>query len=217
MSYIYLLEFFRNSSKIKLIIYASSSSIYGETGPNPGLSSSPQVKPISVYSASKLSMELISNVYNYLYKLNFIGVRFFSVYGPWGRPDMFYYKFLKSLSSNKSIHIYNFGNHYRSFTYIDDVITNLLKIIGKFKNGKKNICDVFNVGNPKSTNLKEFIKLLENEFNKKANKKYIKRQPVDLFLTKTNIDRERKIFKHDIKVSLKVGVKKLSDWYKTYH
>ena len=119
MSYIQLLEFFKNSKKIKLILYASSSSVYGDNLSKVSSSSKAQVDPISVYSASKLSMELISKAYNSIYKLNFIGVRFFTVYGPWGRPDMFYYKLLKAVSKNKKIEIFNFGNHQRSFTYLD--------------------------------------------------------------------------------------------------
>ena len=95
ISYINLLEFFKNKSKPKLIIYASSSSIYGEKGSKKSISSNIQNNPISIYSTSKLTMELISKVYNHIYKMNFIGVRFFSVYGPWGRPDMFYLKFLR--------------------------------------------------------------------------------------------------------------------------
>ena len=216
MSYIYLLEFFRNSSKLKLIIYASSSSIYGESGSNPDLSSSPQVKPISVYSASKLSMELISNAYNHLYKKNFIGVRFFSVYGPWGRPDMFYFKFLESLKKNRTIKIYNFGNHYRSFTYIDDVVLNLMKIINKFENYKNKICDSFNIGNPNSISLKKFIKTLEIKMGKRVKKKYTTKHPGDVLITKSNIKREKKIFNHEIRVSLNKGITKLIKWYLLY-
>jgi len=109
MSYIHLLEFFKNSSKIKLIMYASSSSIYGEIGSKSSISSQPQTKPISVYSASKLSMELISNAYCYLYKKKFIGVRFFSVYGPWGRPDMALFLFTKAILNNEPVNIFNHG------------------------------------------------------------------------------------------------------------
>jgi len=217
MSYVQLLEFFKDSSKIKLIMYASSSSIYGEIGSKVSKSSQPQTKPISVYSASKLSMEMISNVYNFLYKKNFIGVRFFSVYGPWGRPDMFYLKFLKKIKDNKPIEIYNFGNHYRSFTYIDDVISNLMKIINKFKNHKKSLCDVFNVGNPNSISLKKFINILENKFGKKATKKYTKKHPGDLTITKSNVGREKDIFGHQTKISINNGIKKLIDWHRSYY
>jgi len=216
MSYVQLLEFFKKSLKNKLILYASSSSIYGELGSRFSLSSKPQTKPISVYSASKLSMELISNVYNFLYKINFIGVRFFSVYGPWGRPDMFYFKFLQKIKNNKTIEIYNFGNHHRSFTYIDDVILNLMKLINKFKNKKRSVCDIFNIGNPKSISLKKFIDLLEKNTGKKAIKKYTKKHPGDLTVTRSNVKREENIFNHEIRVSLKEGIMKLINWHKSY-
>ena len=217
MSYVQLLEFFKKSSKIRLIMYASSSSIYGEIGSKTSLSSQPQTNPISVYSASKLSMELISNAYHVLYKKNFVGMRFFSVYGPWGRPDMFYFKFLKNIKNNKSTEIYNFGNHYGSFTYIDDITLNLMKIINKFGNHKKRICDVFNIGNPNSVSLKKFIKILETKYGKKGNKKYTKKHLGDLTSTRSNVKREKKIFNHEIKVSLKKGVEKLVNWHRKYY
>ena len=217
MAYTQLLEFIKDSSKIKLIIYASSSSIYGEKGSSHSKSSLLQTRPISIYSASKLSMELISNVYNSLYKKNFIGIRFFSVYGPWGRPDMFYLKFLKSIKENKMVEVYNFGDHYRSFTYIDDAILNLMKIINKFKNYKKNVCDVFNIGNPNSTSLKKFIKILESKFGKTAKKKYTKKHPGDLKKTKSDVNREQVIFGHQIKTSLDDGIDKLINWYRLYY
>jgi len=217
MSYVHLLEFFKNSSKIKLILYASSSSIYGEVGSKTSLSSQPQINPISVYSASKLSMELISNAYHFLYKKNFIGVRFFSVYGPWGRPDMFYLKFLKKIRDNKPIEIYNYGNHHRSFTYIDDVVLNLMKLINKFKNHKRTVCDVFNIGNPHSISLKKFIKVFEIVYKKKGSKKYTKKHPGDLTITRSNIRREKNIFNHEIRVSLEKGITKLVNWHLSYH
>ncbi len=217
MSYVQLLEFFKNSSKNKLILYASSSSIYGEAGSKIALSSEAQTKPISVYSASKLSMELISNVYNSLYKMNFIGVRFFSVYGPWGRPDMFYFKFLQKIKNNKPIEIYNFGNHHRSFTYIDDVVLNIMKLIKKFKNNKRSLCDIFNIGNPKSISLKKFIDVLEKSTGKKAKKIYTKKHPGDLTVTRSNVKREKNIFNHETRVPLKEGIMKLISWHKSYY
>ena len=216
-SYVHLLEFFKDSSKLKLILYASSSSIYGEVGSKNSLSSQKQTNPASVYSASKLSMGLISNAYHFLYKKNFIGIRFFSVYGPWGRPDMFYFKLLTSIRNNKPIKIYNFGNHYRSFTYIDDAVLNMMKIINKFKNKKKNICDVFNIGNPNSISLKKFIKVLEDRYGKIGNKKYTKKHLGDLTTTKSNVRREKNIFGHEINVSLNMGTEKLIKWYRSYY
>ena len=162
-------------------------------------------------------MELISNAYHVLYKKNFVGMRFFSVYGPWGRPDMFYFKFLKNIKNNKPTEIYNFGNHYRSFTYIDDITLNLMKIINKFGNHKKRICDVFNIGNPNSVSLKKFIKVLEAKYGKKGNKKYIRKHPGDLTITRSNVEREKNIFNHEIRVSLKMGVEKLVNWHQKYY
>jgi len=214
-AYVNLLEIFKKSQILKLIIYASSSSVYGEVSSKKSISSKPQVNPISVYSASKLSMELISKVYNNQYNINLIGVRFFSVYGPWGRPDMFYMKYLNSIKCNKPIKIFNFGNHHRSFTYIDDVIFNLLKIINKFKN--KKVCEVFNIGNPNSIFLKNFIKALEKITKKKAKKVYINLQLGDLKTTKANILREKKIFNHETKTSLETGLRKLVAWYRNYY
>ena len=217
MSYVNLLDFFKDEKKIKLIIYASSSSVYGDLSSKKSISSAPQVNPISVYSASKLSMELISKVYHNIYKMSFIGVRFFSVYGPWGRPDMFYLKLLNSLKNNKKINIYNHGMHYRSFTYIDDVVLNIFKIIKKFSNSKNNVCDVFNIGNPNSIYLKKFIEIIEKKMGKKAKKKYITKQLGDLIATKSIIKRESKIFNHQTKTPLNMGIDKLINWFNSYY
>ena len=126
IAYINLLEHFKNSKKIKAIFYASSSSVYGDVSND--YEKELSYKPISVYAVSKLSMELLSVVYFHLYSLKCVGLRFFTVYGPWGRPDMAYFKFCKLITENKKIEIYNKGNHSRSFTYIDDIIDNLLKL-----------------------------------------------------------------------------------------
>ena len=130
---------------------------------------------------------------------------------------MFYFKFLKKIRDNKTIKIYNFGNHHRSFTYIDDVVLNMMKIINKFENQKKNICDVFNIGNPNSISLKKFIKTLENEYGKKGNKIYTKKHLGDLTITKSNVKREKNIFRHEIKVPLNKGIEKLINWHRSYY
>jgi len=124
-------------------------------------------------------------------------------------------KYLNSIKSNKPIKIYNFGNHHRSFTYIDDVILNLFKIINKFKN--KKVCEVFNIGNQNSIFLKNFIIALEKITKKKAKKVYINLQLGDLKTTKANILREKKIFNHEIKTSLEMGLRKLVTWYRNYY
>ena len=133
IAYINLLEYYKDSKKLKAIFYASSSSVYGDE--KKSISSNLPKKPISVYAVSKLSMELLSQAYFSLYRMKCIGLRFFTVYGPLGRPDMAYFKFCKLIKSNKNIEIFNHGKHKRSFTYIDDIINNILLLK---KNLKKN-------------------------------------------------------------------------------
>ncbi len=212
LAYIKLLEFFKFSNSVKLFIYASSSSVYGDNK-NQSHSKNSNLRPLSIYSASKISMELISNVYSNLYKKKFLGLRFFTVYGPWGRPDMSYYKFCNLVSENKPIEIYNYGNHSRSFTYIDDLVLNLFKIKDYiFK--KKNIsADVYNLGNPKTIKLITFIKTLEKIAGFNFKKKFIQKQPGDIKTTKANLNIENKLFKLKFNYTLANGLEKFYKWY----
>ena len=123
---------------------------------------------ISIYAVSKKTLEQISSVYNHLYKMKFIGMRFFTVYGPYGRPDMSIYKFFQKISKNEIIEIYNQGNHFRSFTYISDIVDNINKLllyVQKFN--KKNFNEVINIGNPNSVDLRYVISLIEKILKKK--------------------------------------------------
>ncbi len=216
LAYVKLLEFFKHSKKLKVILYASSSSVYGEKGQKK-LSDFNVNKPESVYSASKISMEIISNVYSKLYKMNLIGLRFFTVYGPWGRPDMSYFKFLISHKNKNFIKIYNYGKHQRSFTYIDDLITNLFKIMGFYKKSKKNgESKVFNLGNEKTIKLMDFIKTLENITNIRFKKKFIKKQMGDVEKTGANLMLEKKKFGLTFNYPLRAGLIKFYDWFKSY-
>lgn len=216
LAYVKLLEFFKLSKKLKTILYASSSSVYGEKGENK-LSNFSVNKPVSVYSASKISMELISNVYSKLYNMNLIGLRFFTVYGPWGRPDMSYFKFLISNKKKKSIEIYNFGKHQRSFTYIDDLISNMFKILSFYKRiKKKGECSVFNLGNEKTIKLMDFLKTLEKVTNIKLKKKFVKKQMGDVEKTEANLMIEKKKFNLKFDHDLKTGLKKFYYWFKSY-
>ena len=162
-------------------------------------------------------MELISNAYISNYKMKIIGLRFFSVYGPWGRPDMAYYKFVRTILNGKAIEVYNYGNHYRSFTYIDDVVENIFKVINKYKGRNKAFLDVCNIGNPKSISIKDFISMLEKNLKIKVKKKYIQKQPGDVLITKANLEKEMKLFKFKFTVKLNDGLKKFIEWYKKYH
>jgi len=216
LAYIKLLEFFKFSKKLKTILYASSSSVYGEKGENK-LSNFSVNKPVSVYSASKISMELISNVYSKLYSMNLIGLRFFTVYGPWGRPDMSYFKFLILNKKKKNIEIYNFGKHQRSFTYIDDLVSNMFKILSFYKKTKKKgECSVFNLGNEKTIKLMDFLKILEKVTNIKFKKKFVNKQMGDVEKTEANLMIEKKKFNLKFDYNLKIGLEKFYDWFKKY-
>ena len=207
-AYINLLEFFKNEKSLVSILYASSSSIYGENLKK-------RNTPISIYAVSKKTLEEISEVYSEVYKMKFAGMRFFTVYGPNGRPDMSVYKFFDKINSDKKIYVYNYGNHYRSFTYISDIIYNIDKLL-KFT--KKNVnardAQVFNIGNPKSIYLKQLIKLIEKIVNKKIKVTYLGKQKGDVYKTKAkNINKSRLIgFKY--KVDLENGLNKFYEWFK---
>tara|TARA_B100000963_G_scaffold62657_1_gene50689 strand:- start:67 stop:1023 length:957 start_codon:yes stop_codon:yes gene_type:complete len=215
LSFVHLLETFKDSKKIKCIVYASSSSVYGKSKEH--FSKNYLLQPISMYAATKMSMELISNVYLDLYKLKSIGIRFFTVYGPHGRPDMAYYKFCNQIKKNETIKVFNMGKHKRSFTYIDDAVNNLYQIL---KNSNKiNTLEtpVVNIGNPKTITLTKFISILEKKLSKKSKKKFLKRQPGDVLETKAIINFEKKKLKLLFKTELEEGITKFVNWHNNYH
>ncbi len=207
-AYINLLEFFKNEKSLVSILYASSSSIYGENLQE-------QNTPISVYAVSKKTLEEISKVYCEIYKMKFVGMRFFTVYGPNGRPDMSVYKFFDRILSNKKIYVYNNGNHYRSFTYITDIIYNIDKVL-KFTNKTVKIkdCKVFNIGNPKSIYLKNLIKLIKKILNKKIKITYLGKQKGDVYKTKATNVNESRLMGFKYKVDLENGLIKFYEWFK---
>ena len=209
-AYINLLEYFKHQSNLKGILYASSSSVYGDKSKK----HEKNYNMISIYAVSKKALEHISKVYNRVYKLNFIGLRFFTVYGPYGRPDMSYFKFFKNISLNKPIEIYNYGNHSRSFTYITDVVENLDKIIVHIKNSpRKYFCDVINMGNPKSVKLNYLINLVEKFCKRTSKKKFLPLQLGDVKKTKASTKKNSKKFGFKYKVELEEGIKKFSNWF----
>ena len=145
--------------KIKKFIYASSSSVYGNSKEKYFKESDKVNKPLQIYAASKITNEALAHVYSHLYNLQTIGLRFFTVYGPWGRPDMAIFKFTKNILANKKIHLYNFGKNYRDFTYIDDVTKSLEKICESKNNKKKH--QIFNIGNNKPVQTLKLVNILE--------------------------------------------------------
>ena len=215
MAYVNLLEAFKYSKKLKCIVYASSSSVYGKSREH--FSKNYLLQPISMYAATKMSMELISNVYLDLYKMKSIGIRFFTVYGPYGRPDMAYYKFCNQIKKNEIIKVFNMGKHKRSFTYIDDAVNNLYLILKNSKKINTMETPVLNIGNPKTITLTKFINILEKNLSKKSKKKFLKRQPGDVLETKAIINFERKRLKLLFETELGEGINRFVDWHNNYH
>ena len=209
--------------KVKHLLYASSSSIYGSNSA-PFLENDKTDFPISIYAVTKKADELLAHCYSYNYQLPTTGLRFFTVYGPWGRPDMSYFKFTKAILENKEIEVFNHGKHLRDFTYIDDVVNALEKIIHQTKivDSKKDapfgeIYRIFNIGNNKPVNLLRYIEAFENALNKKANKTYISKQLGDIEDTWANIDSIKKLIDFNPKISIDAGVKNFTEWYINYY
>ena len=214
LAFVKFLEFFKLEKKLKLIFFASSSSVYGDKSKSSSLQSVD--RPLSIYSASKISMELIANVYAVLYKKKIIGMRFFTVYGPWGRPDMSYYKFCDLAAKNKPIKVYNYGNHFRSFTFIDDLINNVLLIKKYYMKNKNFFSKVYNIGDPKTLKLEKFISILESVMSYKFTKIKVSKQMGDVIKTQANLTKEKK-FSFKFRTKTEEGLKKFYNWYQIYN
>lgn len=198
--------------KIKNFLYASSSSVYGANSKIPFSEKDRTDNPVNIYAATKKSNELIAHSYSHLFNLNCIGLRFFTVYGPWGRPDMSPMIFAKKILEGEKLTLFNGGNMFRDYTYIDDVV----KCIYKLMVSKKNKFDIFNIGNSNPIKINKFLKLLENNFNKKAIIINKKKQAGDMMRTFANTKKIQKKIIFSPKVSVEEGVKKFTDWYAEY-
>jgi UDP-glucuronate 4-epimerase len=200
--------------KIKKYIYASSSSVYGGNKSLPFSVKDRVDNPISLYAASKKSTELIAEYYSHLYKISSIGLRFFTVYGPWGRPDMATFIFTKNILNGKPINIFNYGKMKRDFTYVDDIISGIYGAIN-FK--MKKLHKVYNLGNSKPESLLEFIKTIEKNLNKKAKKNYLSLQPGDVPATFADISESTRDLKFLPKTEINDGIPRFIEWFKRYY
>lgn len=200
------------SFEVSGLIYASSSSVYGGNKKTPFSVDDRVDKPISVYAASKKSNELIAYTYNHLYGLNTTGLRFFTVYGPWGRPDMAMYIFADKISNNEKISVFNQGKMKRDFTYIDDIVSGLRSSIDKNYS-----CEIFNLGNNRCENLMDMIGFIEKALNKKADINFMRIQPGDVEKTFADIDHAIDKLNYNPKTSIESGVPKFIEWYKSYN
>ena len=213
--------------KVKHFVYASSSSVYGMNHSIPFRESDNVDHPISLYAATKRSNELIAHSYSHLFDLPSTGLRFFTVYGPWGRPDMALFKFTNALINNDEININNFGNHYRDFTFIDDIIDGITLLINKppqegistdiAPNSSPAKWKVFNIGRGEKVYLLDFIRCIEDYFGKSVKKNLVPLQPGDVPTTFSDTSELRELFGYNPKVSIKEGVKKFLDWYVDYY
>ena len=198
--------------KIEGLIYASSSSVYGGNDKTPFSVFDPVNKPLSIYATSKRSNELMAQTYNHLYNLNVTGLRFFTVYGPWGRPDMAMYIFANNIINNKPITVFNHGNMQRDFTYIDDIISGIRSSINKnFSN------EIFNLGNNNCENLIEMITLIEQSLGKKAKMIFKEIQPGDVKKTFADINHSKEKLDYVPKIRIRDGIPFFIEWLKSYH
>ena len=199
--------------KIKGLIYASSSSVYGGNKKIPFSEFDNVDSPMSIYAfASKKSNELMAHSYSHLFDLNTTGLRFFTVYGPWGRPDMAMYIFANKILNDKPIEVFNHGKMMRDFTYIDDIINGL--IVNIDKNYK---CEIFNLGNNRSEDLMDVVQIIQEKLGKKAEIHYEPMQLGDVEKTYADIEKSRKMLGYSPKINIDVGIGKFIDWLQDFH
>ena len=214
---------------IEHLIYASSSSVYGGNTNFPFDETQKVDNPISLYAATKVSNELMANSYSHLYKIPTTGLRFFTVYGPWGRPDMAPMIFAKSIFENKSINVFNYGKMQRDFTYINDIIEGIFKCCFKkpqIDNLNEDVLkkvklssaphQIFNIGNSKPIELLEFIELMEKCIGIKAKINFSDIQPGDVIKTYANTKKLSNWINYSPTTSVEEGIKKFIQWYKNY-
>ena len=194
------------------LIYASSSSVYGLNKKTPFSIDDRVSTPISIYASSKRFNELTAHAYSQLYGIHTTGLRFFSVYGPWGRPDMAMFIFTKKIISGESIDVYNYGKMERDFTYIDDIVDGIRKSI------KKNYkCEILNLGNNKTEKLQNVITLIEKYLGIKAKINFLPMQPGDIEKSSADIGASSKLLNFMPKTNIDFGLQKFISWYKEYH
>ncbi|MDC0906775.1 NAD-dependent epimerase [Gammaproteobacteria bacterium] len=213
-------------SEIQHLVYASSSSVYGANESLPFSVSDSVDHPLSLYAASKKANELMAHTYSSLYQLPTTGLRFFTVYGPWGRPDMALFTFTKAIIEGKSINLYNNGKHKRDFTYIDDIVTGIIACLdhtpksdsgwnGKTPNPGTSFAPwkVYNIGNSNPVELMDYVETLERHLGRKANKRFLPLQQGDVPNTAANVDALIRDVNYSPNTPIEVGIKEFVEWY----
>ena len=211
-------------SKVKHLVYASSSSVYGLNKKVPFSTDDNVDYPISLYAATKKSNELMAHTYSHLYNIPSTGLRFFTVYGPWGRPDMAYFLFTKLILSGQPIKVFNNGNMHRDFTYIDDIIEGISRVIDNPPSKEKKSSSlsnapykIYNIGKNSPVNLLRFIGVIEEKLGKTAKKELLPMQLGDVYTTYADVLELINNLNYKPQISIDTGIKKFTDWYKKYY
>lgn len=215
---------------VKHLIYASSSSVYGANAKTPFSTEDTVDHPVSLYAATKKANELMAHTYSHLFQLPTTGLRFFTVYGPWGRPDMAYYSFTKNIFEGNTIKVYNHGDMSRDFTYIDDIVEGIIRLLDKPPKASSHLNNqlpdpstslapykIYNIGNHHPVKLMDFIATLEELIGKRAQVEFLPMQPGDVKKTYADITDLREDIDFYPATSIKTGLTHFVDWYKKFH
>ena len=229
IGFVNILEACRNYP-VKHLLYASSSSVYGGNKIAPFSTEHNVDHPVSLYAATKKSNELMAHTYSHLYGIPTTGLRFFTVYGPWGRPDMAYFSFTKDILEGNEIKVFNHGKMERDFTYIDDIVEGIYKLIDKIPEKNKEWDEskdklsesfapykIYNIGNNNPVELMKFINVLEEKIGKEAKKKFMEMQPGDVLRTYADVSDLENAVEFKPSTSIEEGLEKFSKWYKEYY
>jgi len=200
--------------KVKHLVYASSSSVYGNNAKVPFSEDDRTDDPQSLYAATKKSNELMAHVYSHQYNLNTTGLRFFTVYGPWGRPDMAPFKFMRMIIEGETIQVYNHGNLSRDFSYIDDIVKGVVKVIEGPDRSKR---EVYNIGNSSPVALMDFIGCIEKSTGKKAKKRMVAMQRGDVYTTFASVSHLKEDYGFAPNTPLQRGIDEFYNWYKAFY
>ena len=204
---------------VEHLLFASSSSVYGNQQKTPFSTNDNVDHPISLYAATKKSDELMAYTYSHLYGIPATGLRFFTVYGPYGRPDMAYFKFANKIRKGEPIQIYNHGDMYRDFTYVDDIVTGIEHMLCNppKTNELGDLYKVYNIGNHKPEQLMHFIEVLEHALGQTAEEEYLPMQPGDVYQTYADVTDLQKDFDFKPETTIEEGLGKFAVWYKKYY
>jgi UDP-glucuronate 4-epimerase len=198
------------------LVMASSSSVYGNNKKVPFAESDPVDHPISLYAATKKSGELMAYTYAHLFGVPITALRFFTVYGPWGRPDMAYYKFAQAIMEGRPIDVYNKGELYRDFTYVDDVVDAISRLLDH-PPGETPPCSILNIGHSEPVRLMDFIQILEKLLGRKAKINYLPMQPGDVYQTYADVNRLDSKVGYKPSTSIEEGLSRFVEWFLDYH